>query len=300
MTRVSTNQILGNRGENLVSYLLSQYCLVRPVANGTDIGVDLFCETIIEDGRSAGHFWIQVKSKAKQTKKVKLDKGHVEYWIRQPVPVFIFIICADQNTNASNYEIRSINLIEQLIKNSNFKGKSRIFHSDDAITNARELKRFVSQTVPKTIARQKLTEGLIVPIRYKGTDEYVKTYDVVDSAKFINKILKNIGRSSSLLANEILKSRKGKEFGKQLKQLELILEAFSDWPNFDMPCTLAILQERVGKYQQAIINYQKAIDILNRDKNHEISDFAKTSQIVQIRVRISICQKQLLRHTVLE
>ena len=116
MTRVSTNQILGNRGENLVSYLLSQYCLVRPVANGTDIGVDLFCETIIEDGRSAGHFWIQVKSKAKQTKKVKLDKGHVEYWIRHPVPVFIFIICTDQNTNASNYEIRSINLIEQLIK----------------------------------------------------------------------------------------------------------------------------------------------------------------------------------------
>lgn len=293
MTKVSKSQILGNRAEHLVSYLLSQFCLVRPVANGTDIGVDLFCEAISEDGHSAGHFWVQVKSKAKPTRKIKLDRGHVDYWIRQPVPVFIFIICESQNSDASNFEIHSINLIEQLIKNSNFRGKFRTFHSDETMSSNSQLEQFVRQTVPVTIARQKLTDGQIVPIKYNGVEGYVKKYATADSLKFIPKILKNIGRTSSLLAREILNNDKEQAFNQKLDQLEMILEAFAEARNYDMPYTLGMLQQRAGKYDKAIVNYERARDLLSTDCNPEIPAFGRTINNADLTLRIEFCKKQL-------
>ncbi|MBW1863160.1 MAG: hypothetical protein JRJ02_12425 [Deltaproteobacteria bacterium] len=48
MTKVDKNRIMGNYGANLVAELLSRHCLVRPVVEGTDIGIDLYCETLEE------------------------------------------------------------------------------------------------------------------------------------------------------------------------------------------------------------------------------------------------------------
>jgi hypothetical protein len=59
--KVGNGQIIGSRGEMFVGFLLSSFCLIRPVANGTDVGVDLYCETLI-DGIPHSHFWVQVKT----------------------------------------------------------------------------------------------------------------------------------------------------------------------------------------------------------------------------------------------
>src|SRR5438105_1430626 len=78
MTAVDNNRVLGNFGSAWVAQALSRHCLVRPVADGTDIGLDLYCETLAEgpsepEGDSgtkpaprAGflHFWVQVKAGA--------------------------------------------------------------------------------------------------------------------------------------------------------------------------------------------------------------------------------------------
>ncbi|GAI83095.1 unnamed protein product [marine sediment metagenome] len=60
MPNIDEKRILGNYGSNLVAHTLSKICLVRPVAEGTDIGIDLYCETI-EERQGFLHFWAQVK-----------------------------------------------------------------------------------------------------------------------------------------------------------------------------------------------------------------------------------------------
>ena len=42
----------GNFAEATVAAWLSRRCLVRPVATGTDIGVDLYCESLAGSLRS--------------------------------------------------------------------------------------------------------------------------------------------------------------------------------------------------------------------------------------------------------
>jgi hypothetical protein len=97
MSIVDENRILGNYGSNLVAHTLSKIGLVRPVAEGTDIGIDLYCETI-EEGQGFLHFWAQVKP-GKQIKIKKNGKAscnfevdHLRYWDRQPVPVLAFYV----------------------------------------------------------------------------------------------------------------------------------------------------------------------------------------------------------------
>ena len=64
MPSVDVNRLKGNYAQTLVSTWLSRMCLVRPVAEGTDIGIDLYCEAIV-DGVPYLHFWVQVESDSK-------------------------------------------------------------------------------------------------------------------------------------------------------------------------------------------------------------------------------------------
>ncbi len=102
MPIVDENRLKGNQGASLVASWLSERCLVRPVAEGTDVGIDLFCETVDESsGQPHMHFWVQVKA-GKQVRikdgKAKCSFGadHIDYWARQPVPVYAFLIAEGQ------------------------------------------------------------------------------------------------------------------------------------------------------------------------------------------------------------
>lgn len=61
MPTISDKQLKGNFAENLVAEWLSRACLVRPVAVGTDIGIDLYCESLVDNNPHL-HFWVQVKA----------------------------------------------------------------------------------------------------------------------------------------------------------------------------------------------------------------------------------------------
>jgi hypothetical protein len=94
--QVGDTWLKGNYGQHLVTQILSRSCLVRPVVGHTDVGVDLYCESII-NGKPFLHFWGQVKSsqsfpnepvKASHSFKVST----LRYWASQPVPVLGFLI----------------------------------------------------------------------------------------------------------------------------------------------------------------------------------------------------------------
>jgi hypothetical protein len=99
MVVVDENRLKGNFGAALVVQMLSQPCLVRPVAEGTDIGIDLYCESVTPDGRPFQHFWVQAKTGAQvevaadgRTAACRFERKKLEYWDRQPVPVFALLV----------------------------------------------------------------------------------------------------------------------------------------------------------------------------------------------------------------
>ena len=95
---ITDNQLKGNWGEQYIAAnLSSQGCFVRHVTQGRDTGIDLYCETV-KNNKPFLHFWCQIKtSKKYKGKREQISfkpekKEHKEYWLAQPVPVFIFIV----------------------------------------------------------------------------------------------------------------------------------------------------------------------------------------------------------------
>ncbi len=93
---VANNLLKGNYGEHLVAQILSRSCFVRPVVGNTDVGVDLYCESIIE-GSTFLHFWVQVKSSSKFPNcpnkfTFPFRTESLKYWSKQPVPVLAFLV----------------------------------------------------------------------------------------------------------------------------------------------------------------------------------------------------------------
>ena len=101
MPIVTENRLKGNYGAALVMSRLSGECLVRPVAADTDVGVDLYCETVAE-GRPFLHFWLQVKAgdqckrdASSNAASCSFELDHLKYWTQQPVPVFAALVPAE-------------------------------------------------------------------------------------------------------------------------------------------------------------------------------------------------------------
>lgn len=94
---MTENQLKGNWAEQYISARLAENgCLIRHVPQGHDIGIDLYCETIAENTPFL-HFWSQIKTSKKwkgNEKKVtfSVKEREKEYWIKQPVPVFVFLV----------------------------------------------------------------------------------------------------------------------------------------------------------------------------------------------------------------
>lgn len=129
MPKVTPNQIVGNRGENLAGYLLSQFCLIRQVASGTDVGIDLYCESITDE-QPNNHFWVQVKSSLEEQRSVSLEK-ELLYWWRQPIPVFIFLVqVSGGHATKTHSNVNVVNLTEHFLTDSNIEMNSRTFKVD--------------------------------------------------------------------------------------------------------------------------------------------------------------------------
>lgn len=116
------SRLKGNRGEFAVATALSEQCYVRPVIGGSDTGIDLYCETVDADsGQPFLHFWVQVKSggQVRCTKKgtcCSLGTDDIEYWLRQPVPVYVFL--------APDGELSSFSVISFARQHAQLKGSA--------------------------------------------------------------------------------------------------------------------------------------------------------------------------------
>jgi hypothetical protein len=285
--RITNNQLIGSRGESFVSFLLSKYCLVRPVANGTDIGVDLYCESLIE-GVPHCHFWVQVKSVASgTTNKMKFRVRDLEYWSRQPIPVFIFLIPIEENLTLNNFHIQVFNMTEKFIQNPELNSSSnyKTLKSDFVISSPEHLKEFVNYSAPSATARLWLRDGIILPIKKEVQQTYVLSYESRGIRKFSKAIMKKIGRMSALLLRDIVISDDISDFKKERSQLEKILETFNAWGNYDFHYSLGLSKKIDGCYAEAIEAFQRALQNINADKKVDARQTSLTKGMIETYIR---------------
>ncbi len=292
--KVGTGQMIGSRGEMFVGFLLSSFCLVRPVANGTDVGVDLYCEALI-DGVPHSHFWVQIKTQmTKLPKRKTFEVRDLEYWSRQPIPVFIFLVSGEK-MDFNNFQINIINLSEKFIAEpyiDPINTLKKSLSTDLTISSHNELKSFIFDEVPKTIARLYVRDGVIFHTRRTVHEEYIKTYDFKDIHKYARPIMKNIGRMSALLIRDIINQRlKDDDLNRQRKQLERILETYWDWGNSDFHFTLGLSKITDKDFAGAIPCFQRALANVDSDKRLKLENATYSRKILVN--YIEFCQSRI-------
>jgi hypothetical protein len=167
MTTILKNNLIGNYGEALVTARLSAHCLVRPVAAGTDTGIDLYCETI-EKTRPFLHFWVQVKS-GKQCKvshdlasaSTSLEIEKLRYWKQQPVPVFVALV--PTKWPPAETDIYIIDITEWLLSNELPEQTKLTLTSNHRLraNSSGDITRLLEGVVPKTSAQANVARGVI-------------------------------------------------------------------------------------------------------------------------------------------
>jgi hypothetical protein len=172
MPTISVKQLKGNYAENLVAEWLSRVCLVRPVASGTDIGIDLYCESVVGN-KPFHHFWVQVKAITSKDISIqnnvetakyshfKLD--HLKYWARQPIPVYVFLVPINNWPPKKPQKIYTIRITNQIVVNGGIPTTYSTFRTSeyaDEKTIDDDLKVFVNEVVPADTALLGYSKGI--------------------------------------------------------------------------------------------------------------------------------------------
>ena len=175
MVLVDRNRLKGNYAQTLASAWLSRICLVRPVAEGTDIGVDLYCESVV-DSVPYLHFWVQVKAIPRASIRVKggdriarysFDRKHLEYWDRQPIPVYALLVPVDAWPPIEPDEIYVVRVTEELVKSGLPTANSTTYHTKSGFERDSlddELRKFVTDIVPWDTSALLLRRGIVAPL----------------------------------------------------------------------------------------------------------------------------------------
>lgn len=298
MPLIDQNRIKGNYGEHLVAQALSKYgCLVRPVAEGTDIGVDLYCETVEED-QPFLHFWVQVKARKdiKITEDNKIASfpfqvDHLRYWDRQPVPVFAFLIKIEDSLQPpENIYIAVLSSIyhpeiqktvhESLTIRSQYKFEN----------NTDEFwKEFLFKIMPMITSEIRFKDGTIGPIPTL-TPKYKKYIpDVPGCSQYAYKVKKSILISACTIVSDAAFSIKNneKDYKKDYEILTLvkILKTFTtlDSTDYLVQQSLSFWERVTGNIQQANKYHKKAKETVKNDPNLSESNKIEFLKGIEIR-----------------
>ncbi|MCK4679254.1 MAG: DUF4365 domain-containing protein [Bacteroidales bacterium] len=287
--KIPNQQIIGNQAESFVSFKLSRFCLIRPVASGTDIGIDLYCESIKEN-KPHIHFWIQVKGSNDGKASYKFSTNHLEYWDTQPVPVFAFLVTNSKLLEPENYNIYVINITEQLISGLDLKGNSKTLHSDICIKNDDELEDFINKTVEITTSRQKLKDGIISPTP-SSKNQYVKYIFSQGASRYSDLIYQTIRVNSAFIVEDLVERETGdpqnEQFKKKRKEFTLVLEAFKERKNWEVPYGLGLSYFQDKRNNDALEQFKRSIDIIRSDLKVNQAEFSpKVRDIEQLIERI--------------
>lgn len=275
MPFVGENRLKGNYGTALVMNRLSSECLVRPVAADTDVGVDLYCETVAE-GRPFLHFWLQVKAGGQCKLETEAESAscsfahkHLNYWAQQPVPVFAALVRTEWPV-LREPNIYIIDITTQILLNS-FPAiqQSNTLRSDYCwpVGDRGSVQNFLTQVVPDTTARLQVSKGIIADSPTPKV-QYVQTRPLVPVLRFKDKILHQLRTTAAFAIifslGETDPTGEDTEFRRLLAR---ILEQFGDDPHWENFFSRGISNHADEDYSNAVAMYDKARQSIENDPN---------------------------------
>jgi hypothetical protein len=292
MPAVTENRLKGNYGAALVMSRLSGECLVRPVAAETDVGVDLYCETVAE-GRPFLHFWLQVKAGDQckrdprtNTASCAFELDHLDYWARQPVPVFAALVPSGWPV-LREPDIHIIDVTTQILTKRFPSAQRTITLCSDCWWPAGDrasVLEFLTQVVPDTTARLQVSKGIVADSP-TPTPHYVQTRPRVPVLRFKDQIRYQLRRTASnailFSLGDVETTTEDAEFRRLLAR---IVEQFGDDPHWENFFSRAVSSHADEDYSKAVAMYDKARQCIQADQN--VRDEATWQELVGVIERL--------------
>jgi hypothetical protein len=273
MPTVDTNRLKGNFGAAYVSACLSSECLVRPVAAETDVGIDLYCETI-ENGSPFLHFWVQVKAGAQcricqdqSSAACSFDISHLSYWYRQPVPVFAALVPVDWPV-AENPIVYVIDVTSRLLAGVPGDTDSLTLESNYIWRPGirEDVKQFLAEAVPTSAARLRCRNGVVGSIPTLRP-KYEYQTPLVPVTRFKVPILHQI-RTTAALSILFLRSLGELNSDPSFRRiLASIIDQFGDDPHWENFMARALSYHADERFPLAVDFYNKAKQCIENDSN---------------------------------
>jgi len=273
MPIIDQNRLKGNYGSSYVASLLSSECLVRPVAAETDVGVDLYCETLAED-RPFLHFWVQVKtgdqcvvSSDGESASCSFGVDHLHYWISQPVPVFAALVPTDWPVSKVP-SVYIVDLVTQLLGGIPRGKASHTMHSEWRWHpgDRADVRHFLENVVPTSTARLLCRQGLVAPIP-TARPRYELKMPYVPVTRFRDVISQQIRRTA---ANSILFMFASGEIGEETNEfrrtMAAVLEQYPEDPHWENFMARAISHHADNEFGIAEKLYMRARDFILKDE----------------------------------
>jgi hypothetical protein len=215
MSSVSNRQLKGNFAENIVAEWLSRVCLVRSVTTGTDIGIDLYCEALVENNPYL-HFWVQVKAITNRDISMKngikfasyrFKRSHLEYWARQPIPVYAFLVPVNDWPPKYPERVYGIAITRYIIESGIPESKTVKLETAECTEFAtidNDWNKFISEIVPADTAILLFSKGIVSEINFVGSSQ--KHFPRGFALKYAEKILDAVRDSVIVLGSETLEN----------------------------------------------------------------------------------------------
>jgi|ERR1035441_6273723 hypothetical protein len=276
MPAVSDERLKGNYGTSVVIARFSADCLVRPVASDTDVGVDLYCETV-DAGQPFLHFWVQVKTgqqcrlnSLSTEASCSFDIDHLRYWHRQPVPVFAALVPTEWPVEREP-GIYIIDVTRWILERGFPRDQASISLSSNyrCMPGDRDsVRAFLGQVVPATTARLRLSAGVIAD-EPTLMPKYERNRPFVPVLKYSEAILYQLRRTAAMsiffgLGPSTPATIEEANFHRLLAR---IVQTFVDtgdghWENF---WSLGLSKHSDGDYEGALMMYERARGSIEAD-----------------------------------
>jgi hypothetical protein len=266
MPVVDENRLKGNYAAFHVAARLSSGCLVRPVAGGTDVGIDLHCETV-ERNRPFLHFWVQVKAGAQckvlrggTDASVQFEKRHLDYWSRQPVPVFAALV-PEKGATQKDPTIYIVSISSYLLHRDIGKRKTMTLRSTIALPPSDE----------NAAAELECKKGL-VRSEPELSPQYVRSFPWMPVMRFRERIEDQI-RTTAAMAVVMLcaQNQVTRATLPFMHRLGNVLEQFPDDPHWETPMAQGLSCHADRKYKKALKFYGMAERSIREDRELDAS-----------------------------
>lgn len=255
---------LGHLGESEVKARLQRFSTVTKIE--TDVGLDFYCETIVEDNPRMP-FYIQAKSTEHLDRKYgrAIGKNTIRYWLTRPFPVYLIVY--DNKADICYWRSIELERYRLLGKLKNTKTRSiyisvntdNILEKGDnpALKNELELDRHSLELYkgsPRFVGKGYVKS---VPMPPRTLHEYVRIAENARACLY------------SLLTNRVAMH----DYDSAIRLAEAV--ALFDKSHYNHFAWLGYLYKQRREFDKAGHNYRVAIDILERDSRWDNTEKRK-------------------------